>query len=127
MVRLPDVTDRVPLRRMSVAEGRVTGLAAEPEGDALAAAKVAAVLAAKQASQIVPALPTFQLTDAFCDLAWEAGSVRCTVTVQGYARTVLASAALAGACAALLALLEAAGHPEGARIAQLGVVQNVEG
>lgn len=124
-MRLPDVTDVVPSRRMSVARGTLAG-AGEADADALAAARVAAVLAVKDAARLVPALPPFLATDAFCDLEQDAAGLHCTVTVQAFARTKVAAAALAGVAAALLAVLEAQGHPAGARIEGLHTVQDVE-
>ncbi|HEX2065285.1 MAG TPA: cyclic pyranopterin monophosphate synthase MoaC [Candidatus Thermoplasmatota archaeon] len=123
---LRDVTGVVPTRRMSVARGTLAG-AGDPAPEALAAARVAAVLAAKDAARLVPALLPFHPTDAFCDLEAGASGLVCTVTVQGYARTRISSAALAGAAAALLSLLESLGHPEGARIEGLHTVQDVGG
>ncbi|HUR60992.1 MAG TPA: cyclic pyranopterin monophosphate synthase MoaC [Candidatus Thermoplasmatota archaeon] len=127
-MRLPDVTDRVPSRRMSVARGTLAGGgAATPE--AIATARVAAVLAVKDAARLVPSLVSFQSTDAFCDVetAGEGAGVQVTVTVQAYARTSLAAAALVGVAAALVSLLESAGHPEGARILEVHTVQDIEG
>jgi molybdenum cofactor biosynthesis enzyme len=125
-VRLPDVTDVVPSRRMSVARGTLAG-AGEANEDVLATARVAAILAVKDAARLVPALVPFQATDIFCDLEGGAAGLACTVTVQGFARTRLSGAALAGVAAALLSLLESLGHPEGARIEALHTVQDVDG
>ena len=126
MVRLPDVTGEVPVRRMSVARG--TLLLPEgtvPSAEGIASAKSAAVVAAKEAARILPASVPFQLTDAFCEIDAQSAHTECTVTVQGFARTPLGSAALLGAAAALTALIEAAGFPASARVAELHVVQNV--
>ncbi|MFO1535530.1 MAG: cyclic pyranopterin monophosphate synthase MoaC [Thermoplasmatota archaeon] len=125
-MRLPDTTDTVPSRRMSVARGTLSGAGTAP-ADAVATAQVAALQAVKDAARIVPTLAPFHATDAFCDVAAEGGALHCTVTVQGYARTRLSGAALAGAAAALLSLLESLGHPQGARIEALHTVQVVEG
>jgi cyclic pyranopterin phosphate synthase len=124
-VRAPDVTNVVPTRRMSVARGTLAGNPALPE-DALATARVAAVLAVKDASRTVPFLVPFQVTDVFCDLQAEAAGLVCTVTVQAFARTRLTAAALCGVAAALVTLLESLDHPEGARIEGLHAVQDVE-
>ena len=124
-MRLPDVTDIVPSRRMSVARGTLAG-AGHASEEALGTARVAALLAVKDASRLLPAFAPFQPTDIFCDIEPSPAGLACTVTVQGYARTRLSSAALAGAAAALLSLLESLGHPEGARIEGLQTVQDVE-
>jgi len=123
---VPDVTSEVPVRRMSVARG--TLLLPEgilPDADAVAAARTAAVLAAKEASRLLPAAVPFQLTDAFCDVDAQSAHTEVTMTVQGYARTPLAAAALLGAAAALASLAESAKFPQGTRIAELHVVQSV--
>ena len=125
-MRMPDLSDRVPVRRMSVARARLTGVEA-PMEQHLAAAQAVAVQAAKSAALWIPSAAPAQLTDAFCEIMVHDGAVEATMTVQGMARAVLATPALAGAVAALLALLDAAGHPEGARIAEAGIVQDVEG
>ncbi|HUR63096.1 MAG TPA: cyclic pyranopterin monophosphate synthase MoaC [Candidatus Thermoplasmatota archaeon] len=124
-MRLPDVTDVVPSRRMSVARGTLAGAGHAPE-DAVAAAKVAAVLAVKDAARLIPTLVPFQATDVFCDVEAGATGLHCSVTVQAFARTRLSGAALAGVAAALLSLLESRGHPEGARIQDLHTVQDVD-
>lgn len=123
-MRMRDVTGEVPSRRMSVASGRAVGVG-EPGTEQVVAAKVAAVQAAKAASLLLPSMAPFQATDAFCDVECTAGEARVTMTVQGYARALLASAAMAGVMAALLTLLESAGHPAGSRVLDVAVVQNV--
>lgn len=124
-MRLPDVTDAVPTRRMSVARGTLSGAGAA-DADAVATARVAALLAVKDAARLVPTLVPFHATDAFCDVVAEGAALHCTVTVQGYARTRLSGAALAGVAAALLSLLESLGHPVGARVEALHTVQDVD-
>lgn len=124
-MRLPDVTDVVPSRRMSVARGTLSGTP-PADADEVATAKMAAVQAVKDAARLVPGLVPFHATDAFCDIETGSGPAVATVTVQGYARTPISSAALAGVAAALLSLLESAGHPEGAHITDLRTVQDVD-
>jgi molybdenum cofactor biosynthesis enzyme len=110
---------------MSVARGTLIGAGLAPE-DAVAAAKVAAVLAVKDAARLLPAFVPFNPTDVFCDVEAGAEGFTCTVTVQGFARTRLSGAALAGVAAGLLSLLESLGHPSGARIEALHTVQDVD-
>jgi cyclic pyranopterin phosphate synthase len=110
---------------MSVARGTLAG-AGPASADALATARVAALLAVKDAARLVPGLVPFHPTDMFCDLEAEGAGLACTVTVQAFARTRLSAAALAGVAAALVSLLESLGHPEGARIEALRTVQDVE-
>src|SRR4029079_5393370 len=99
----------------------------------LTTARVAGTMAAKDAwRRMPPALPT-PLTAAFCGLGVEDAQVTCTMTVQAFARQTLEGYALAGASAALLALLDAVkaqeqaadGSVPVARVTGLGVVQNV--
>jgi molybdenum cofactor biosynthesis enzyme len=125
-MRVPDVTDVVPSRRMSVARGTLSGAGLAPD-DAITTARVAAILAVKDAARLVPVLVPFQPTDAFCDIEAGVAGFLCTVTVQGFARTRISAAALAGVAAALLSLLESQGHPEGARIEAMQTVQDVDG
>jgi cyclic pyranopterin monophosphate synthase len=137
--KVPDHTDQVPLRRMSVARGNLrlkatTCKALTSEGaELLVTARVAGILAAKDAGRSVPtALPSL-VTDAFCDLTVEAEQVVCTMTVQAHARTTLEAHALAGCSSALLALWDAVktleqgedGNFPVAALVDLRVVQNV--
>lgn len=139
MARLPDATDLPPVRRMSVARGRLAlarATLASLRGDGaelLATARVAGTMAAKDAARAVPTALPVHLTDAFVDLTVEDGHVVCTVTVQAFARSTLEAYALAGATAALLALWDAvkameqdaSGNFPGTRLSAVEVVQNV--
>ena len=139
MAKVPDHTDQVPLRRMSVARGTLrlspaTCKSLSSEGaELLVTAKVAAIVAAKDAGRAVPTALPSQLTDAFCDLSVEMQQVVCTMTVQGHARATLEAHSLAGCSAALLALLDAvkgleqdaSGNFAVAKVTALEVVQNV--
>lgn len=138
-MRLPDVTDVVPTRRMSVARGTLRLQPAtcraltSRDGELLVASKVAGILAAKRGGTDIPTALGVHLTDAFCDLEVEEGQVVCTVTVQAVARQTLEAHALSGCAAALLALWDAVkameqgadGNFAVARVTGLGVVQNV--
>ncbi len=118
---MEDVTDVVPVRRMSVARGTVHCTKVPTERE-LGAAAAAANLAAKDTSRIiwhaVPAHPTH----IDCDLDVKDYKVVVTMTVQAFARTTLSTYALAGCAAALVSLAGDAG-----RIEELSIVQNVEG
>ncbi len=118
---MPDVTDVVPVRRMTVAKGSVH-LDHVPSERKMGAAAAAGSLAAKQAAHNVAHTVPAQLTHIECDLDVDGHIVTATVTVQAIARTTLSAYALAGASAALVALAGDAG-----RITDLHVVQNVEG
>ncbi len=139
MSRIPDASEATPLRRMSVVRGRLQLAAATckvlrgDSGELLAAGKVAAILAAKDAGRTVPTALQVLLTDAFCDLSVESDGVVCTMTVQAVARATLEAHALAGCSAALLALWDAvksmeqdaAGNYPSAKVTAIEVVQNV--
>lgn len=139
MAKVPDHTDQVPLRRMSVARGRLHLKAATCKelrsggSELLVTARVAGILAAKDAARAVPTALPVQLTDAFCDLTVEADHVVGTMTVQGHARATLEAQALAGCAAALLSLVDACksmeqdadGNLPAVRLTDLTVVQNV--
>ena len=139
MARVRDVTDAPPVRRMSVVRGRLrlsgaTCKALRAEGaELVAAAKVAGIQGAKEASRTLPTALPVALTDAFCDVQVEEDGAVVTMTVQAHARATLDAAALCGGAAALLALWEAVkpmeqdaqGNYATARITDLAVVQNV--
>lgn len=139
MARLPDATESPPVRRMSVARGALalskpTCHSLRTDGaELLATARVAGTMAAKDAWRMLPTALPAHLTDAFCDLSIEDGQVVCTMTVQAFARQTLEAYALAGASAAMLALLDAVKAQEqtadgsfpAAKVTGLEVVQNV--
>lgn len=131
MVRMTGVSEETPIRRMSVARGTLTGAPHDLPPDILASARTAAVFAVKDAGRLLPAAPPFSLTETFCDLEWHNGWV-ATVTVVGFARSTIETAALVGVGAALLQLWEAAKglHPGLSvklRATDFHVVQNVDG
>ncbi len=128
-----DLTDAVPVRRMSVARGRLEGFGPSAEGADLGHAEAAAELAVKAADRFVVGLHAAQVTHVDTLVSQEGeegaggeagGGLSVTVTVQGHARADLDSAALSGVCAALLTLRHALGVPE-ARLVDLHLVQNV--
>ncbi len=103
---LPDATDKTPLRRMAVVRGEVA-LAQAPSAEVLAMAKATASRTAKDAAMTLAHLHPFQVTHAELVLSWADGKLTGTFTLQAFARTSLASAALH---ALGTGLLEAAGH-----------------
>ncbi len=131
MVRMTGVTEEAPMRRLSVARGTLHGAPRNLPPDLLASARTAAVFAVKDAGRLLPSAPPFSLTETFCDLDWENGWV-ATVTVVGFARSSLETAALAGVGAALLQLWEAAkgidpSLSQTLRATDFRLVQNVDG
>ncbi len=115
---LTDVTDETPRRRMSVARGT---LVPGPGAADLGVAEAAATQAVKQSDAWIPTQHAFQPTHVQVD-AEAAETITVTVTVQGFARTGLDTAALSGVAAALLTLRQQTGG--GAMTMDL--VQNVD-
>ena len=116
-----DVGGKTTTRRRAVARGRVRmGRAAYDalasgslsKGDALAVARLAGILAAKRASEIVPLAHPIALDSVSveCDLDGRAREVVVTATVSTVARTGVemeALTAVAGACLALYDMAKA--------------------
>ncbi|MHB8633371.1 MAG: cyclic pyranopterin monophosphate synthase MoaC [Thermoplasmatota archaeon] len=125
-MRLRDTSQSVPVRRMTVAEGFLEAPGHTCGEEEVAAARAAALAAAKDASRLLPTASPFQLTDAFCSVETEGPRVKVTVTLQGVARETLESAALVAVSTALVALRDALGASgAGARIVGVAVVQSV--
>lgn len=128
-MRLRDTTGVTPLRRMTVARGRLTLPPGTKVGaDEVAAARAAALNAAKDATRLLPTSTHVQVTDAFCDVEVADDGAVVVFTLQGYARESLESAALMATAAALIGLRDAL-CLEGAAclISGLEVVQSVVG
>jgi cyclic pyranopterin phosphate synthase len=77
-----------------------------PKGNALATARVAAILAAKKTPEIVPLCHPIPLTGIVVDLSVESGKLRVVVTVETTARTGVEMEALTGASAAALTVYD---------------------
>jgi len=119
--RMVDVGGKTTTRRRAVARGRVRmgkiafdALASGnlSKGDALAVARLAGILAAKRASEIVPLAHPIALDSVGveCDLDRRAREVVVTATVTTVARTGVemeALTAVAGACLALYDMTKA--------------------
>ncbi len=112
-----DVSDKAETARTAVAEG-VIRLSAEAlaairdnnlkKGDALAAARVAGIMAAKNAQHAIPLCHTIPLSG--CDIGFELGDgmIRVRCRVRCVARTGAEMEALCGAATALLTLYDMA-------------------
>jgi len=110
-----DVTGKDATKRTAVAAGtlhttpEVVALIASgglPKGDALATARVAAILAAKRTSDLIPLCHQLALTGV--DVDFEAGDekVGITVTVRSTDRTGVEMEALTAVAASCLALYD---------------------
>lgn len=102
-MRVGDVSDVVPQRRMAVVRGRLE--AATPT-ELWTSGPAACLNAVKRASELMPELAPFQLTHCETDIAAVSGGTEVTVTVQGFGRAPLSSAAMLGAAACLGAIME---------------------
>lgn len=119
-----DLTDAAPLRRMSVARGRLEEFGSETAGADLGHAEAAAELAVKDAHRFVVGLHGVSPTHVETQIEHESHALVVTVTVQAFARHDLDGHALSGVCAALLSLRQSLGVAE-ARLVDLHLVQNV--
>ncbi len=119
-----DLTDDAPIRRMSVARGRLEGFPMDSQSGAdLGQAEVAAEHAVKRADDI-PGVHGLHPTHVETLVTAEDNGLTVTVTVQGFARMDLDSHAMAGVCSALLCLRHALNAPQ-ARLVDVHLVQNV--
>lgn len=119
---MKDLTDAAPVRRMTVARGRLTAIPGDAPKADVGAVEAAVRLAVKSAPLVLPDAHPCQVGHVALDLAEEEGIV-ATVTVQAHARDVLEAHALYGVAVALLALRDRLG---GGRIKDVHVVQNVD-
>ncbi len=117
-----DLTKEVPILRMSVAKGRLTGLPLDAAID-IGTLEAAAKLAVKRAAEWIPDLHPFHLGHIDVLAHGEDGHLDVTVTVQGHARADLDGHAMTGVVAALLSARTLAGAD--AAIEDVRLVQNV--
>src|SRR5437867_3624885 len=93
-VRMVDVGGKEVSRRRAVARASVR-MATEtarrlgelPKGDALAAAQLAGIMAAKRTSELIPLCHPLPLTHVDVSIAVEAGSVEITASAETAAQT----------------------------------------
>lgn len=110
-----DVGHKAPTDRRAVAQAfvRMCGETVSllrgggvPKGDALAVARVAGIMAAKETSRLVPLAHPLPLTRVAVDVRLEDEGARITTTVETHARTGVEMEALTGASVAALALYD---------------------
>ncbi|MBX7161309.1 MAG: cyclic pyranopterin monophosphate synthase MoaC [Acidimicrobiia bacterium] len=117
--RMVDVGDKDVTRRRAVAHAtlrcrpetaRMVGDASLPKGDAIATARVAAVMAAKRTPDIVPLCHPLPLTFAGAEFEVDvdAGEVAITATVETTARTGVEMEALTAVTVAALTIYDMA-------------------
>ena len=112
-----DVGDKRETRRVAVAQGRITMLPATfamieagtaKKGDVLGIARIAAIQAAKHASDLIPLCHPIALTRVAVDFAPDAAAsaVACTVTAETVGRTGVEMEALTAVNVALLTIYD---------------------
>ncbi|MDX1690946.1 MAG: cyclic pyranopterin monophosphate synthase MoaC [Acidimicrobiia bacterium] len=101
-----DVGGKPETERTAVAEAVVTMAEATraalfggdlPKGDAVAVARIAAIMAAKRTADLVPLCHPIELTDVAVDIASDDVGARVTVTCRTRARTGVEMEAMTGA------------------------------
>jgi cyclic pyranopterin phosphate synthase len=115
VVRMVDVGGKPLSRRRAIARGTVR-MAPEtaqrirelPKGDALAAAQLAGIMAAKRTSELIPLCHPLPLTHVGVELEVGAAGVEITASVETTAQTGVEMEALTAACVAALTLYDMA-------------------
>jgi cyclic pyranopterin phosphate synthase len=110
-----DVSGKAVTAREAVATGRIR-MSAEAlaairsgsikKGDALAVARIAGIMAAKRASELIPLCHPLPITRASVEFAFEADAVAVTATVATEGKTGVEMEALTAASVALLTLYD---------------------
>jgi cyclic pyranopterin phosphate synthase len=112
-----DISAKPATRRQAIAEGRITMSPAALEairsqslakGDALATARIAGIMAAKQTASLIPLCHPLPLDAVSLDLAFEATGLRARATVTTTHGTGVEMEALTAVSAALLTLYDMA-------------------
>jgi cyclic pyranopterin phosphate synthase len=114
-VRMVDVGDKPHSRRRAVARAAVR-MAPEtarrlrelPKGDALAAAQLAGIMAAKRTSELIPLCHPLPLTNVAVDVEVEEAEVTITATAETTAQTGVEMEALVAASVAALTVYDMA-------------------
>jgi cyclic pyranopterin phosphate synthase len=110
-----DVGGKAETHRVAVAEGRIRmqpqtlALIREgghKKGDVLGIARVAAIMAAKKTSELIPLCHPLSLTRVEIDLGFEDDGVRCTATVETRGQTGVEMEALCAVQNALLTVYD---------------------
>lgn len=113
--RMVDVGGKQATARSATASGRIRmtaeALAAltdgsAPKGDALAAARIAGIMAAKRTADLIPLCHPLALDSVAVDFAVESGCIRVTATASLTGRTGVEMEALTAASIALLTLYD---------------------
>lgn len=112
-----DVSAKADTAREAVAEGRITmsaeALAAirdgsAKKGDVLATARIAGIMAAKKASELIPLCHPLLLSKVSVDFAFEDAGIRVTTLVRLTGQTGVEMEAMTSASVALLTIYDMA-------------------
>lgn len=135
--RMVDVSTKEPTARSAKARGRVETTAEVlrllrrdglPKGDALAVARVAAILAVKKTPEIIPLCHPLAISGAVVDFALEEASIGVEVAVTTTDRTGVEMEALTGVAAAALTIVDMIkAVDKSARITDVEVVEKSGG
>ena len=115
--RMVDVAAKPATARRAVASGRIrmspAALAAirdgeAPKGDALAAARIAGIMAAKKTAELIPLCHPLALDAVIVDFSFEPGAVRVTAAASLTGRTGVEMEAITAASIALLTIYDMA-------------------
>jgi len=114
-VRMVDVGGKALSRRRAVAQASLRMAPATalrlrelPKGDALAAAQIAGIMAAKRTSELIPLCHPLPLTHVDVVLSVEEASVEITASAETTAQTGVEMEALVGATVAALTVYDMA-------------------
>ncbi len=133
-VRMVDVGGKESSRRRAVARAEVR-MAAEtarilrelPKGDALAAAQLAGIMAAKRTSDLIPLCHPLPLTHVEVELEVGAESVEIVASAETTAQTGVEMEALTAASVAALTVYDMAkAVDKGMRIAEVALVEKTK-
>ncbi len=135
--RMVHVGDKDITKRRAIAEAvlecapetaRLVANAALPKGDALAAARIAGVMATKRTPDLVPLCHPISVTAAEVDLVVDEASVRIVATVECMDRTGAEMEALTAASVAALTIYDMAkGVDRGMQVGRLRLLEKSGG
>lgn len=115
--RMVDVGGKAETSRRAVASGKIRMSAAAlaaikagdaPKGDVLAAARIAAIMAAKRTAELIPLCHPLAIDAVNVDFAFEEDGVRVTSTVSITGRTGVEMEAITAVSIALLTIYDMA-------------------
>jgi cyclic pyranopterin monophosphate synthase len=133
-VRMVDVGGKPAQRRRATASASVrmapetaARLSELPKGDALAAARIAGIMAAKRTSELIPLCHPLPLTHVQVDLEVRGDAVEVTASAETIAQTGVEMEALVAATVAALTVYDMAkGVDSGMEIGEVRLVEKVK-